>query len=486
MSMPVEWLQQLVQTYTRLSDKDRNIVLDSLIEASGPSQFLILSKKLPDFVFRDFIRYLPLEVCTKILYYLNGEELLSCCQVSKSWNERINNLSCLWKHLAQNKGANIEVAEVALSAEAKHVQKALFYKILYCQSDVLLKGFSTGRSIHIQDFIDKGGWRITSVGYHFGNIVTGCDDHTVQVWSVSTGLAINSITTHSVCCLTLNDTHLFTASFNANAETWDLLTGYHCKTLCGHTSAVIAIDVSPDNTYVLTGSVDKTAKLWCLKESESELVQTLSSHTDWVFHVKFLASPAGVLQFFTGDSLQANVWHMPASGAILVASYQIKADDGSRFISYYHLKQDPYQIFICHWKEAEKKSFFSKYTICPDKCEISLGIFFQISPETIKAYLLGAGTKFAVIMCSISRKDFYVVDIPKRSIITTIVTPDFCMLTRNGSTVTLCDTDWLDGFNVLQMKAGAPVFAASVGRNTVILGTWTDLVHQLSHNKKMC
>lgn len=79
----------------------------------------------------------------------------------------------MWKHLAQNKGANILVAKEALQTEAKHVQKGLFYKNLYCQSDILLKGFSTGQSIHIQDFIDKGGWRITSVGYHFGNIVTG-------------------------------------------------------------------------------------------------------------------------------------------------------------------------------------------------------------------------------------------------------------------------------------------------------------------------
>lgn len=37
---------------------------------------------------------------------------------------------------------------------------------------------------------------------------------------------------------------------------------------------------------------------------------------------------------------------------------------------------------------------------------------------------------------------------------------------------------------MLQMKSGAPVFAASVGRNTVILGTWTDLVDQLSQISK--
>lgn len=37
MSLPVkvEWLQQVLQTYSQLSDEDRNIVLDSLIETSG-------------------------------------------------------------------------------------------------------------------------------------------------------------------------------------------------------------------------------------------------------------------------------------------------------------------------------------------------------------------------------------------------------------------------------------------------------------------
>ena len=49
-------------------------------------------------------------------------------------------------------------------------------------------------------------------------------------------------------------------------------------------------------------------------------------------------------------------------------------------------------------------------------------------------------------------------------------------LTRNGSTVTLCDTTWLNGFNFESMTRETPVFAASIALNRVMLGTWADFV----------
>uniref|UniRef100_A0A0B6ZCR5 Uncharacterized protein n=2 Tax=Arion vulgaris TaxID=1028688 RepID=A0A0B6ZCR5_9EUPU len=87
-------------------------------------------------------------------------------------------------------------------------------------------------------------------------------------------------------------------------------------------------------------------------------------------------------------------------------------------------------------------------------------------------------------MCSISRKDFHVIDIPRKVVVATIVTPDFCMLTRNGSTVTLCDTRWLNGFDFSAMKNDTSLFAASVGRNTVILGTWSETTNREHMDKE--
>ena len=120
--------------------------------------------------------------------------------------------------------------------------------------------------------------------------LSGCDDHTVQVWSVPDGRVLSTVSTHTVCCLTITHNYLYTASFNANAESWDLTTGFHSRTFSGHTSAVLAIDVTEDEHYLLTGSVDKTAKLWDLTRSGSEqLIKTFDeAHEDWVFQVNQL------------------------------------------------------------------------------------------------------------------------------------------------------------------------------------------------------
>ncbi|KAH9491900.1 hypothetical protein Btru_029011 [Bulinus truncatus] len=477
-SLTQEVLEKFINAYKHFSDEDKNCVIDAVITASGPDQLLYLSKLLPDLVFRDFIRFLPLELVQKILQHLEGQQLLICCQVSKIWSERIDSLPIIWRSLAETAGADLQAVKnsaklVALSESKDNlISDSSYYKNLYLQTVALLKGLESGQSIRInENYIDKDSWRITSLAYQFGNIVTGCDDHTVQIWSIPEGALLKSVATHSVSCLKLTETHLFTASFNANAECWDLASGYHCQSLCGHTSAVIAIDVLPSRSYVLTGSVDKTAKLWHLGTSASELVKTFAVYNDWVFHVKFLPCNNDHLLLFTCDSLQAVVWHVDLEGASL-SSCRISAFQGSRFTSFYHYPQDPFVVFACQWTEEQKTSSLSEHIIRPGLLVIETVSHFSIPQDAVKAFLLGAGKKFAVIMCSISRKDFHIIDIQQRIVVATILTPDFCMLTRNGSTVTLCDTAWLDGFNFYHLKTNSPVFAACVGRNTVILGTW--------------
>ncbi|CAG5118145.1 unnamed protein product [Candidula unifasciata] len=482
-----EWLQQTLSSYTKLNDSDKNATLTALIAASGPSQLYELYNRLPEFVLRDFISSLPAELVTNILKYLDGQHLLVCCQVCSSWNDIINSHTRLWYQLALDAGADVtvvgdsnlskerDVTNADLNKSELRLQKENIYKRLYLKTLATLKGFSTQTKISIQnEFIDKGDWRFTFVGYFHGHIVTGCDDHTVQVWDIPSGKPLISIATHSVCCLTITKTHLYTASFNANADSWDLCSRQHCQTFCGHTSAVLAVDVTPDEQFLLTGSVDKTAKLWGFKKYSSDLIRTFDDvHEDWVFAVKFLPSDEDNLKFLTCDSTLCSLWLVRRTGEV-VSSFRIQSDRPSLFASFYHMPQDPFQMFTCLWEEHRKVSWLSKYTIQHKKCVMERVLHFQISMETVKAYLLGAGLKFAVIMCSISRKDFHVIDIPRKTVVATIVTPDFCMLTRNGSTVTLCDTSWLNGFNFSTMKNTTPVFAASVARNTVILGTWAE------------
>src|SRR5262249_14432716 len=75
-------------------------------------------------------------------------------------------------------------------------------------------------------------------------------------------------------------------------------------TLNGHTKLVLGATWSPDGSRVLSGSGDKTAKVWDA-QTGAELL-TLKGHTDWVRGVSW--SPDGSRVLTGSDDGTAKVW----------------------------------------------------------------------------------------------------------------------------------------------------------------------------------
>jgi len=61
------------------------------------------------------------------------------------------------------------------------------------------------------------------------------------------------------------------------------------RTLEGHTGGVRSVSFSPDGQTIVSGSRDKTIRVWLVESGE--LVRTLEGHTDEVYSVSF--SPDG-------------------------------------------------------------------------------------------------------------------------------------------------------------------------------------------------
>ena len=57
----------------------------------------------------------------------------------------------------------------------------------------------------------------------------------------------------------------------------------------GHTEEVRSVSFSPDGKYVVSGSDDKSVKIWSTESGE--VVRTLNGHTNNVYSVSF--SPDG-------------------------------------------------------------------------------------------------------------------------------------------------------------------------------------------------
>ena len=67
-------------------------------------------------------------------------------------------------------------------------------------------------------------------------------------------------------CVTVDGKHLITGSEDKTARVWSLEDGALIRIFTGHTNNVTSVCVTPDGNHLITGSLDKTARLWSLAD----------------------------------------------------------------------------------------------------------------------------------------------------------------------------------------------------------------------------
>ena len=116
--------------------------------------------------------------------------------------------------------------------------------------------------------------------------------------------------------------YVLTGSDDKTAKLWDAASGAEVRTFSGHTAKVESVAFSPDGNYVLTGSADNSAKLW--DAATGALVRTFSEQTSTVrtsvemkrssHSVAF--SPDGKYVLTGSDDGTAKLWDA-ATGAVV-------------------------------------------------------------------------------------------------------------------------------------------------------------------------
>jgi len=134
--------------------------------------------------------------------------------------------------------------------------------------------------------------------------------------TVPGGRLISTFTGHSdsvkALAVTPNGKQVISGSFDKTIKVWSLKTGAEIHTLRGHSDSVTAIAVTPDGKQVISGSSDKTIKVWSLKTGAE--IHTLRGHSDSVTAVA--VTPDGK-QVISGSSDKTiKVWSLATGSEI--------------------------------------------------------------------------------------------------------------------------------------------------------------------------
>lgn len=123
-------------------------------------------------------------------------------------------------------------------------------------------------------------------------VVTGSWDNTARVWDVASGETQVVLSTNgpvNAVAFFDDDRFIATGGHHPVIEIWNAETGDIAGKLEGHRAGITALRVSPDGTYALSSSIDKTIMLWDLQSQQ--MIREIEVRDGQVFDVRF--SPDG-------------------------------------------------------------------------------------------------------------------------------------------------------------------------------------------------
>ena len=195
--------------------------------------------------------------------------------------------------------SNSGVTSVTLSADNRYVLANELGRLK-------LWDVASGKEIH-----EWQGYIIASPFSSDGRFVLiGNNDnngHVAQVWNIASGEDVLSFEGHSQTISSVafspDDQFVLTGSFDKTARLWDRDTGAEIRRFEAY-SEVYSVAFSPDGRFVLTGHEDKTARLWDADSGKE--VRRFEGHSAPVLSVAF--SPDGRFVLTGGLDKTARLW----------------------------------------------------------------------------------------------------------------------------------------------------------------------------------
>ncbi|VDO98350.1 unnamed protein product [Soboliphyme baturini] len=314
--------------FQAFSSSEKMRALSQLIERCSLSQIRHLQKTIEPYFQRDFISLLPKELALAVLSFLSPRDLLNAALTCRYWRVLAEDLllwrekceeenvsmeslpaassymqefpSCLvrcpWK-AAYLRHSRIEVnwrrgtpcRELVLRGHDEHVITCLQMagdKIVSGSDDDTLRiwSVSTGRCLHCLTGHVGGVWS-SQMSDDGSRVASGSTDRTVKIWDTETGQCVHTLYGHTstVRCLAQKSNILVSGSRDTTVRVWNMDTGENIRLFTGHIAAVRCVQF--DGKTIVSGAYDYTVKVWDLESATC--IHTLAGHTNRVYSLQF-------------------------------------------------------------------------------------------------------------------------------------------------------------------------------------------------------
>lgn len=173
---------------------------------------------------------------------------------------------------------------------------------------------TTKRAYKLQEFVaHSSSVNCLKIGRKSSRVlVTGGEDHKVNLWAIGKPNAILSLSGHSsgIDSVSFDSSEVLVAAGAASGtiKLWDLEEAKIVRTLTGHRSNCISLDFHPFGEFFASGSLDTNLKIWDIRRKGC--IHTYKGHTRGVNAIRF--TPDGRWVVSGGEDNSVKLWDLTA------------------------------------------------------------------------------------------------------------------------------------------------------------------------------